>query len=74
MKPLFGCNKTYGVSELTGKKIDAERLEALPWTRFSAEAERQLEKEGDIRSAHLGERSSVAKVKPFETEEEDREG
>ena len=34
---------SYGVCELTGKPIPWERLEAIPWTRFSLEAENQLE-------------------------------
>ena len=33
---------TYGVCELTGQKIPWERLEAIPWTRFTMEAERQV--------------------------------
>ncbi|MBV9999423.1 MAG: TraR/DksA C4-type zinc finger protein [Verrucomicrobia bacterium] len=37
---------TYGRCELTGKPIPAERLDAIPWTRFTAEAEAQLEREG----------------------------
>jgi len=37
---------TYGVCELTGKPISPERLDAVPWTRFSVEAEQQLEDEG----------------------------
>jgi RNA polymerase-binding transcription factor DksA len=36
----------YGICELTGKAIEPERLEAIPWTRFTAEAEKQLEREG----------------------------
>jgi RNA polymerase-binding transcription factor DksA len=34
---------TYGVCELTGRPIPWKRLEAIPWTRFSFEAEVQLE-------------------------------
>jgi DnaK suppressor protein len=34
---------TYGVCELTGKPISWERLEAMPWTRFSVEGERSVE-------------------------------
>ncbi len=34
---------SYGVCELTGKPIPWERLEAIPWTRFSLDAENQLE-------------------------------
>ena len=43
--------KTYGVCELTGKTIPKARLEAIPWTRFTVEAQAQLEREGALRSA-----------------------
>jgi RNA polymerase-binding transcription factor DksA len=39
-------NGTYGVCELTGKPIQAERLRAIPWTRFRTEAEREVELAG----------------------------
>lgn len=45
---------TYGVCELTGKSIPKARLEAIPWTRFTVEAQGQLEKEGALRSRKLG--------------------
>ncbi|MCC6676340.1 MAG: TraR/DksA C4-type zinc finger protein [Phycisphaerales bacterium] len=35
---------TYGICELTGKPIKAERLEELPWARYSIEAARELER------------------------------
>lgn len=35
---------TYGVCELTGKPIKPERLEELPWARYSIEAARELER------------------------------
>lgn len=35
---------TYGVCELSGKPITRERLEELPWTRFSIEAARERER------------------------------
>lgn len=35
---------TYGVCQLTGKPIRAERLEELPWARYSIEAARELER------------------------------
>ena len=53
---------TYGICELTGKKIESERLHAIPWTRFSADAERELEANGSVRRAQLGQRGSVAAV------------
>jgi len=39
-------NGSYGVCELTGKPIGRDRLQAIPWTRFSVAAERQLESRG----------------------------
>jgi RNA polymerase-binding transcription factor DksA len=52
-------NGTYGVCELTGKKIPAARLNAIPWTRFSADAERQLEREGSAARTRLGRREKL---------------
>ena len=46
--------KTYGVCELTGKVIPRARLEAIPWTRFTVEAQAQLEREGALKSRRLG--------------------
>ena len=50
---------TYGICELTGKPIERERLEAIPWTRFSAAAEKQLEKNGEVRRARLAPREAI---------------
>jgi RNA polymerase-binding protein DksA len=36
---------TYGICELTGKPIKIERLEELPWARYSIEAARELERQ-----------------------------
>ena len=40
---------TYGICEITGEPIAAERLRALPWTRFSrsAAAERERRARGE---------------------------
>ncbi|MFO0833908.1 MAG: TraR/DksA C4-type zinc finger protein [Phycisphaerales bacterium] len=35
---------TYGLCELSGKPIKAERLQELPWARYSIEAARELER------------------------------
>lgn len=61
---------TYGICELTGKPISAARLAAIPWTRFSAEAERDLEETGKIKRTHLGERRSVFEPEKVGTESE----
>jgi RNA polymerase-binding transcription factor DksA len=53
--------RTYGICEMTGRPIEPARLEAIPWTRFSAAAEKQLEKDGSIRRARLGPREALAR-------------
>jgi RNA polymerase-binding transcription factor DksA len=53
---------TYGICEVTGKPIEKERLAAIPWTRFTAKAERELEREGVLKRARLGERETVVKA------------
>src|ERR1043166_1521315 len=65
-------NGTYGICELTGKAIEPARLEAIPWTRFSASAEKQLEREGTFKRARLGPRETV--VKASATQQEPDEG
>lgn len=50
---------SYGVCELTGKQIPKARLEAIPWTRFTVEAQAQLEKEGALRQKRLGSLGTV---------------
>ena len=35
---------TYGICEGTGKPIERERLEAIPWARYSVEYANQMEK------------------------------
>jgi RNA polymerase-binding transcription factor DksA len=45
---------TYGTCELTGKSIPKARLDAIPWTRFTVEAQAQLEREGALRQRKLG--------------------
>ncbi len=35
---------TFGICELTGRPISKERLEELPWTRYSIDAARELER------------------------------
>ena len=51
---------TYGVCELTSKLIPRARLDAIPWARFTVEAQAQLEKEGALRQRNrLGSLGSV---------------
>lgn len=64
---------TYGVCELTGKAIPKARLEAIPWTRFTVQAQAQLEREGALRSRRLGQLGSVDSAGAAEVEESDDE-
>jgi len=66
-------NNTYGICELTGKSIEPERLAAVPWTRFTAAAERELEKNGLSEKAKLGALGSLAASTPPEPGSEDME-
>jgi len=54
--------KTYGVCELTGKPIPKARLEAIPWTRFTVDAQAQLEREGALKSRRLGALGTIDSV------------
>ena len=66
--------KTYGVCELTAKPIPRARLEAIPWTRFTVEAQAQLEREGALKSRRLGQLGTIDSVgTPVEGESEDAE-
>ena len=62
---------TYGVCELTGKAIPKARLEVIPWTRFTVQAQAQLEKDGALRQRRLGTLGSVDSVGVNEVEEEE---
>ena len=54
--------KTFGVCELTGKPIPKARLEAIPWARFTVDAQAQLEREGALKSRRLGALGSIDSV------------
>lgn len=65
---------TYGVCELTNKPIPRARLDAIPWTRFTIEAQAQLEKEGALRSRNrLGSLGSVESGSGVEVDDDDIE-
>jgi DnaK suppressor protein len=64
---------TYGVCELTQKPIPTARLDAIPWTRFTVEAQAQLEREGALRQRKLGTLGTVDSVGATEEVEEDAE-
>lgn len=66
-------NGSYGVCEMSGKPIAARRLEAIPWTRCSLEAQKQLEADGTWRQTHLAEINSLYGESATATEEGEEE-
>lgn len=64
---------TYGICELTGKPIPRARLEAIPWTRFTVQAQAQLERDGALRQRRLGQLGTVDSLGVPEVEPEDDE-
>jgi hypothetical protein len=56
---------------LTGKQIPKTRLDAIPWTRFTVEAQSQLERDGALRQRRLGQLGSVDNTGGGELDEEE---
>lgn len=65
----------YGVCEITGKPIEPVRLLAVPWARFSARAQRELEAKGAVKHVHLNPAGSITErfAAREDTEEPERE-
>ncbi|MGC8990728.1 MAG: TraR/DksA family transcriptional regulator, partial [Verrucomicrobiia bacterium] len=61
---------TYGICEITGKPIPKERLDAIPWARFTVDAQIQLERDGALRHKRLANLGTVDSVSTLEVEEE----
>ena len=62
---------TYGICELAGKPIPKDRLDAIPWTRFTVEAQIQLEREGTLHKRRLGQLGTVEISAAVDANEED---
>lgn len=62
---------SYGTCELTGKPIPKARLDAIPWARFTVEAQGQLERDGALRHRRLGSLGTLDAGAPAEIEEDD---
>lgn len=62
---------TYGTCELTGKPIPKARLDAIPWARFTVEAQAQLERDGALRQRRLGALGTLEGGSAIEVEEEE---
>ena len=52
-------NDTYGICEITEKPIPKARLNVIPWTRFTVQAQAQLERDGAVHQKRLGKLGSV---------------
>ena len=61
------------VCELTGKVIPKVRLEAIPWTRFTVEAQGQLERDGALRQRRIGQLGTVDNAGATEVESDEDE-
>jgi RNA polymerase-binding transcription factor DksA len=66
-------NGTYGECELTGAPIESERLAAIPWTRFSMEAQKQLEEQGIAFKTRLADRRGLSDSEEADTADEAEE-
>src|SRR6185369_17172679 len=64
-------NGTYGVCELTGATIEPDRLAALPWARFSMDAQKELELTGAVHRTQFGKRGSLTVSETSEEESEE---
>lgn len=47
------ANGTYGVCEITGKPIPADRLAAVPFTRYTLEGQKELEATSQVRKTYI---------------------
>jgi len=62
---------TYGVCEITGETIAAERLNSVPWARYSLAGQRQIEQEGFARRTGLPTLEGLSGLETAETELEE---
>lgn len=63
-------NGTYGICELTGKPIEPERLEAIPWARFRFDAQKELERTGSVGFARFGKIQSIGDSSPADDDDD----
>ncbi len=62
---------SYGVCESSGRPIERARLRAIPWTRFGADAQAQLETHGGGGRVQLGELGTCLKSSDGEVDADD---
>ena len=50
---------SYGICQVTNRPIPTLRLKAVPWTRFTVEAQAEAERKGQVGRVHLGKLGSI---------------
>ena len=65
---------TYGVCEMTGQPIESERLEVIPWTRYSLSGQHELEKAGLNSKRALPSLASLSDAETHGEEDSEAEG
>lgn len=63
--------RIYGVCEITGEAIPKARLDAIPWTRFTVEAQTQLERDGALRQRGLGSLGTIDSTASADSDDDD---
>ncbi|HZR21509.1 MAG TPA: TraR/DksA C4-type zinc finger protein [Verrucomicrobiae bacterium] len=66
-------NGTYGRCELTNQPIEPARLRAIPWTRYSTNAQAELESRGAGSRTHIAPAGLVQFPETADTAEEEEE-
>jgi len=54
----------YGICEISGKQIPNDRLDALPWARFTVETQSRLENGGNLPQRKLGQLKNLVGTAP----------
>jgi RNA polymerase-binding transcription factor DksA len=62
---------TYGICEITGEPIAPERLNSIPWTRYSYEGQRQVEVAGRARRPSLPALEGIGGLESADAEHEE---
>jgi RNA polymerase-binding transcription factor DksA len=64
---------TYGICEVTGQPIEMDRMEAIPWTRYSIQGQQELEKQGLANRLALPQLNLVSEETDESEEEKENE-
>lgn len=64
---------TFGICEITGQPIEPDRLDAIPWTRYSLQGQKELEQQGLVRKTSLPSLQSLSDAETTADKETDKE-